>query len=413
MFNRDFLKKLTILFVEDEEIARKQLEKVLNRLFKEVIVATNGLEGFQKYQEDRLGDGKIDLILSDINMPQMSGIEMLEKIREHDDNMPIIFTTARSETEFLLKAISLNTSYYALKPVDIEDVVEKIEKVCEKKYYQNLVVQKSAELKEYLKVINSVATIFKLDTDLNIIFANSLFTEQMKYTKDELHKRKLIDIVSKDTDKNLISKLWQDIDNGKTWKGDLKYETSKEGFIYIKSTIFKIQNENSEEYIVIGFVSTDEVNEKREFHKKVMTSIKNKNMEVAKSQKDRQNYERMLSNMQNELNKHRQRTADFNSQIKYYENEMLNIDERIQKNLKAKNNEIEDLKLLSDKLRAQSSKHYENYKKVSEDLANAMNQIDELSENIRRKDKRVIDLVELVQLRESQLRKYDDSFDQL
>ena len=144
-----------------------------------------------------------------------------------------------------------------------------------------------------------------------------------------------------------------------------------------------------------------------------MTSIKNKNMEVAKSQKDKQNYERMISNMQNELNKHRQRTADFNSQIKYYENEMLNIDERIQKNLKAKNNEIEDLKLLSDKLRAQSSKHYENYKKVSEDLADAMNQIDELSENIRRKDKRVIDLVELVQLRESQLRKYDDSFDQL
>ena len=216
-------------------------------------------------------------------------------------------------------------------------MVEKIEKVCEKKYYQNLVVQKSAELKEYLKVINSVATIFKLDTDLNIIFANSLFTEQMKYTKDELHKKKLIDIVSKDTDKNLISKLWQDIDNGKTWKGDLKYETSKEGFIYIKSTIFKIQNENSEEYIVIGFVSTDEVNEKREFHKKVMTSIKNKNMEVAKSQKDKQNYERMISNMQNELNKHRQRTADFNSQIKYYENEMLNIDERIQKNLKVRN----------------------------------------------------------------------------
>ena len=51
MFTPDFLKDLRVLFVEDEELAREKLAKLLNKLFKEVVLASNGLEGLEKYQQ--------------------------------------------------------------------------------------------------------------------------------------------------------------------------------------------------------------------------------------------------------------------------------------------------------------------------------------------------------------------------
>ena len=228
----------------------------------------NGLEGFQTYQENKLHETPFDLILSDINMPQMSGIEMLEKIRVNDTETPVIFSTARSETEYLLKAISLNTVYYALKPIDIEDIVQKIEQVCEKRYYQKVISDKTAELQEYLKIINNVAAIHKMDKDGNITFANNLFLKSTRYTKEEIKEKNFSDILSDDVDKKMVARIWDTILENKTWKADLKYIDKDRNVFYIKSSIFKVSNQEQDEFINIGFDSTNDVNEKREFHKK-------------------------------------------------------------------------------------------------------------------------------------------------
>ncbi len=94
MINRDFLKNLIILYVEDDEIAREKLAKILKRIFINVILAKNGLEGYVLFQEQQLSNEKIDLILSDINMPKMNGVKMLENIRSIDKEIPIIYTTS-------------------------------------------------------------------------------------------------------------------------------------------------------------------------------------------------------------------------------------------------------------------------------------------------------------------------------
>ena len=100
MFNKEFLKNLTVLFVEDEELARTKLAKLLEKLFKSVITAANGSEGLTEFKNDH-----IDLIISDINMPIMNGLEMLENIREIDKNVPVIFITARNESENIFSSI--------------------------------------------------------------------------------------------------------------------------------------------------------------------------------------------------------------------------------------------------------------------------------------------------------------------
>lgn len=146
--NSEFLKEQIVLFVEDEDLAREQLGKILTRLFKKVILAANGQEGFEKFKDSFNSEEKIDLIISDINMPILSGLEMVEKIRELDNIVPLIYTTARSETENIIKAIDLNVSSYILKPIDTAILIKKMSDACEKKYIQSQLDEKQTELKK-------------------------------------------------------------------------------------------------------------------------------------------------------------------------------------------------------------------------------------------------------------------------
>ncbi len=141
----DFLKDQTVMFVEDDDFAREELAKLLNKLFKKVILASNGLEGLEKYGRSKITNEKIDLILSDINMPIMNGLEMLEKIREIDSLVPLIFITARSESDNILKAIDLDVSSYIIKPIDMSLLIRKVTEVCEKTFFEKEILEKQKE----------------------------------------------------------------------------------------------------------------------------------------------------------------------------------------------------------------------------------------------------------------------------
>jgi len=114
---------LRLLYVEDEAIIREQLERLLKRVVKEVITAKNGEEGLQAFKEFAP-----EMIVTDIKMPQMSGLEMAQEIRKLDNDIPIIITTAHSESEFLLEAIQIGVSDFLLKPVDTDNLISFIER---------------------------------------------------------------------------------------------------------------------------------------------------------------------------------------------------------------------------------------------------------------------------------------------
>jgi diguanylate cyclase (GGDEF)-like protein len=121
----NLLKTLNILYVEDEDNLRHEVVQNIAPFVKEIIVAKDGLEGlslFQKHQDT------IDLIISDIMMPNMDGIVMVENIRKINQEIPVIYTTAFNDSSYLLKTIQLSVSAYILKPIDIELLLEGIEK---------------------------------------------------------------------------------------------------------------------------------------------------------------------------------------------------------------------------------------------------------------------------------------------
>ncbi|NQY93375.1 MAG: response regulator, partial [Campylobacteraceae bacterium] len=115
------LKNINILYVEDEKALREITLNILEGFTKHQYVGTNGIEGlalFKKYQTD------IDLIITDVNMPEMNGLDMIKEIKKINPNIPIIVATAFSNTEYLLKAINIGVDKYVLKPVDMKKLLQ-------------------------------------------------------------------------------------------------------------------------------------------------------------------------------------------------------------------------------------------------------------------------------------------------
>ena len=106
------LKNLTLLYVEDEEMIRQNAVEYLSRICDNVLEAKDGLEALDIYKKY-----KPDIIISDIKMPRMNGLEFASEIRKVDKETPIIIATAHTETHYLLKAVELQLVKYIVKPI--------------------------------------------------------------------------------------------------------------------------------------------------------------------------------------------------------------------------------------------------------------------------------------------------------
>jgi len=106
---------LTLLYVEDDTALREQFMRVLKPRFKEVYEASDGHQALELYAAYSL-----DMIIIDINLPYISGLEVIEQIRKSNENTPIVIMSAYSDQEKLFKAIKLGLSDYLIKPVPLK-----------------------------------------------------------------------------------------------------------------------------------------------------------------------------------------------------------------------------------------------------------------------------------------------------
>jgi diguanylate cyclase (GGDEF)-like protein len=123
----DFGQNLNVLYVEDNEEAREATLDVLRDFFPNIHVAHDGQEGLELW-----GAQRFDLIITDINMPRLNGIEMVETIRKTDLDTPILITSAYSDPGYFMETIKLGVEGYLLKPIDLKQFVDVLSKVLEK-----------------------------------------------------------------------------------------------------------------------------------------------------------------------------------------------------------------------------------------------------------------------------------------
>jgi DNA-binding response OmpR family regulator len=160
------LKNYTILYVEDEDSLRISIANTLKYYFKDVYEASNGEDGLYSYFEY-----KPDIILSDIQMPNLNGINMIEKIRQNDMNTIMVITTAYSSEEYLLDLINLHINHYILKPINSKNLLNGILKAFGDKLQTNLTFSDDLyfDIKKY-KLIYKLQEIDLRKREIEFIF---------------------------------------------------------------------------------------------------------------------------------------------------------------------------------------------------------------------------------------------------
>jgi len=140
-------KSFNVLYAEDEEFIRENVIEALEFMNMNVTSVTNGKDAYKEYLKN-----KPDIIIADIEMPHLNGLELASKIRKNDKETQIIIATAYTNTEYFLKAVELNLVKYLLKPIslvdlknaltvsieNIENIKEKLNKYFNEKDYYNL-----------------------------------------------------------------------------------------------------------------------------------------------------------------------------------------------------------------------------------------------------------------------------------
>lgn len=129
---KELLKDLRILYVEDEDDVRRNAVEYLKRIVKEVLEAKDGKEAIKIWHDE-----KPDIIISDINMPRLNGLDMARYIRSKDRDVQIIIATAHTDTEYLMNAIELNLVKYLVKPITKEKLLGALNQSLQKIEDQN------------------------------------------------------------------------------------------------------------------------------------------------------------------------------------------------------------------------------------------------------------------------------------
>ena len=109
------LSRLHILVVEDDRFAREQMTLLLSRFAGRISAAGDGGQGLEVFSRERP-----DIVVTDISMPHMDGLDMAAAIKKQDRSVPVVLVTAHNDTEFFLRSIDIGIDGYVVKPVDAE-----------------------------------------------------------------------------------------------------------------------------------------------------------------------------------------------------------------------------------------------------------------------------------------------------
>lgn len=161
----------TVLYAEDDVGIRENLGDTLSLLFSNVILAEDGEQALKLYQEK-----SPNVVILDIEMPYLNGLEVTEEIRKTDKNIPIVIATAYTDTAYFLKAVELNLSAFIIKPIatlDLKSALKKCKKQLDYSKQDKIYINKNSyySVKERVLYIN--------DTEVHLTNIEMQFLEYM------------------------------------------------------------------------------------------------------------------------------------------------------------------------------------------------------------------------------------------
>ena len=255
---------LNLLYVEDNDDARKSMCRILEDFFSNIVIAKDGQDGLNKFSQN-----SIDIIITDINMPLLNGLEMIEKIREMDENIPILILSAHNESNYFIESIRLGVDGYLLKPIDMLQFQTTLFKVVSKQEIISEAKKNDLFLKQYREITDKSSIITIIDTNNIITYVNDAFCEVSQYSKDELIGKNYYSTLKYQQSDEIEQEIWNTIKIKKEiWQGVLKYVSRYGNTYYFKKTIKPILDidDNIIEYIALRDDVTEIMNPKKQLH---------------------------------------------------------------------------------------------------------------------------------------------------
>jgi DNA-binding response OmpR family regulator len=199
-----------ILFIEDENTLREVFCSTLRQMYKNVLEAADGLEALEVFKEN-----KIDIVITDINMPKMDGLQFLKELRKIDQNCKIIIISAYTDLEYLLDATELNITKYLIKPIDMEQLISSIDLAAEQMKNYEILRKDIFQIKDGYVWDFTKKTLYKNSEEIKLtkkekLILNTIFSNPQK----ELNYKILIEAVwgkysddHKDTLKTMVASI--------------------------------------------------------------------------------------------------------------------------------------------------------------------------------------------------------------
>ena len=255
---------MTLLYIEDDPKERDAAHTLFLEFFDDIIIGANGEDGAILYASHH---EKIDLVITDISMPRMNGIEMIYALRQINPDVVIIVLSAQNETSFLPQTIEAGVDGYMIKPLNVMQLIRTIGKVAEKLHLRYENTKNLLLLKQYENITNTSSIISKADKHGIITFVNDKFCQISGYSKEELVGQPHNIIRHPDMPKSAFRDLWRTIkEEKKTWQGIVKNRAKNGDTYYVKTTVQPIFDPSGEvqEYISLRHDITAIMSDKKQ-----------------------------------------------------------------------------------------------------------------------------------------------------
>jgi PAS domain S-box-containing protein len=242
-------KALTILLVEDDPEAIGFLFRLIAKRFPGGAIhrAENGQRGLELFKEHRP-----DIVITDISMPVMNGIEMAENIKALAPASFIIAATAKNDTQYLLDAIKVGIDRYVLKPIDIEKLFEAMD-AC---LARNLL---NRQLREQQDFIRKLSLAVEQSSDIIMIagsrgtieYVNPVFVRTTGYSAQEVLGQSLRTIMTGSTPSDSYELLWSTITRGLNWSSEFACRTKNGGLICLQASVSPLSCEEGNKFVAV------------------------------------------------------------------------------------------------------------------------------------------------------------------
>jgi len=242
---------MRVLLVEDDLAIQDEMKSLIKDEVISLHVASNGQEGYEFYVTY-----KPDIIITDERMPIMNGLEMSEKIKKENPNQAIVLFTALRDTKTLEKAININIDKLVLKPLnDFSIFLEKLGSIANNISAEKQLKSYLHQLSEKNKIIDEHVMYSVSDLDGNVTEASNAFLDLSGFSIEEVVGKNHSIFKTQESQKQIFIDMWDDLNNDKTWRGELENRT-KDGVNYwIKAVIVPCFNE---EGIKVGYTAIKE-----------------------------------------------------------------------------------------------------------------------------------------------------------